>query len=104
LKNLDFNLNISVVPEKRWDMVETATKELTQHKPYGMTAKVKVLSDGGMRAKLCCLQNPCQMNRNNLNSIRCESSVHIKYRKGNIWKRKLIHLIEENSLLGCGAV
>jgi hypothetical protein len=42
------------------------------------------LADQRKQAKLKWLQNPRQINEDNLNNARCEASIHFRNTKGNI--------------------
>jgi hypothetical protein len=58
--------------------------DLKKHKPWFDEGCSKLL-DQSKQAKWQWLQDPCEINGDNLNNVRCEASRHFRYKKrGNI--------------------
>jgi hypothetical protein len=62
--------------------------ELKKHKPWFDEGCSKFL-DQSEQAKLQWLQDPSKINRDNLNTIRCETSRHFRNRKRKYLKDKI---------------
>jgi hypothetical protein len=65
--------------------------ELTKHKPLFDEGCSKLL-DQRKRAKLQWLQDPSEINGDNLNNVRCEASRYFRNKKRDIRKTELITL------------
>jgi hypothetical protein len=65
---------------------------LKKHKPWFEEGCSKLL-DQRKQAKLQWLQDPSEINGDNLNNVRCEASRHFRNKTGNIGKTKLMDLL-----------
>jgi hypothetical protein len=89
LEDLDAEVVISIVWEIIRDNINISGKEslgyykLKQHKPWFDQGCSKLL-DQRNEAKLQWLQDPSEINRDNLNNVRCEASRHFRNKRGNI--------------------
>jgi predicted metallo-beta-lactamase superfamily hydrolase len=62
--------------------------ELQQHKPWFNDGYSKLI-DRRKQAKLQWLQNPSQVNGDNMDNVRREARINFRTKKeGNIWKTK----------------
>jgi hypothetical protein len=86
LENLDTEVDINRAWETIRENIKISTKEslgyyeLKKHKPWFDDGCSESL-DQRKRAKLQWLQDPNEMNGDNLNNIRCETSRHFRNRK-----------------------
>jgi hypothetical protein len=65
--------------------------ELKKNKPWLDEECLKLL-DWRKQAKLHWLQDSSELNGDNPKNIRHETSIHLKKKRGNIWKTKLMSL------------
>jgi hypothetical protein len=97
LENSDTEVTINRAWETIRENIKTSVKEslgyyeLKKHKPWFNEGCSKLL-DQRNQAKLQWLQNPSEINGDNLNNIRCETSRHFRNKRGNIWMAKLTRL------------
>jgi hypothetical protein len=97
LEDLDAEVEINTMWETIRENIKMSAKEslgyyeLKQHKPWFDEGYSELL-DHRKRAKLQWLQDPNEINGDNLNSVRCESSRHFRNRKREYLKGKINEL------------
>jgi hypothetical protein len=97
LEDLDTEVEINSAWEmirgnfKIWAKESLGYFELKKHKRWFDEGCSKLL-DIREQAKLQWLQDPSEINRDNLNNVRCEASRYFRNKKGNIWETKLTSL------------
>jgi hypothetical protein len=97
LENLDAEVNI----KRTWETIRENIKifakgclgyyELKKHKPWFSEGCSNLLGQS-KQAKLQWLQDPNEINGDNLNNIRHEASRHHRNKRGNVRKTKLMSL------------
>jgi hypothetical protein len=89
LENFDDNVDMSRAWENIRENIKTSAKdslghyELQQHKPW-FDDECSKLIDRRKQAKLQWLQNPSQVNGDNMDNVRYEASRSFRTKKGNI--------------------
>jgi hypothetical protein len=87
-EDLDAEVQINTIWETIRENVNISEKEglgyyeLKQHKPWYDEGCSELL-DQRKQAKLQWLQDPSEINGNNLNNLRCEASRHFRNKRGN---------------------
>jgi hypothetical protein len=100
LENFDDNVDTNRAWENIRENIKISAREslghykLQQHKPWFHDECSKI--DRGKQAKLQWLQNPSQVNGDNMHSVRCEASRTFKTKKREYLKNK-INELETNS-------
>jgi hypothetical protein len=89
LENCDDTVDTNTTWESIRENIKTSVKEslghyeLQQHKPW-FDDECSKLIDRRKQAKLQCLQNPSQVNGDNMDNVRREASRTFRTKKGNI--------------------
>jgi hypothetical protein len=97
LEDVDTEVEINSAWETIRENIKISAKErlgyfeLKKHKPWFDEGRSKLL-DQRKQAKLQWLQDPSEINGDNLNNVRREDSRHFRNKKGNISKIKLMSL------------
>jgi hypothetical protein len=97
LENFDGNVDMNRAWENIRESIKTSAKEslghyeLHQHKPW-FDDECSKLIDRRKQAKLQWLQNPSQVNGDNMDNVRHECRTFRTKKKGNIWKPTLMTL------------
>jgi methionyl-tRNA synthetase len=95
------NLNISEDINRAWENIKENIKisakeslglyERKQHKPW-FDEECSTFLDQRKQAKMQCLQNPNQINVDNLDNVRREAKIHFRNKKKEYLKLKLMNL------------
>jgi hypothetical protein len=97
LEDLDTEVEINTIWEMIGKNIKMSTKdslgycELKKHKPWFDEGCSKLL-DQRKQAKLQCIQNPSEINGDNLNNVRHEASRHYRNKKRKYLKNKISDL------------
>ncbi|PNF14117.1 hypothetical protein B7P43_G01057, partial [Cryptotermes secundus] len=97
LENLDTEVNVNKAWETNRENIKISAKESLgyyepkKHKPWFDEGCSK-LQDQRKQAKLQWLQDPSEINRDNVNNIRCETSRHFRNKKREYLKDKIDEL------------
>jgi hypothetical protein len=89
LENFDDNVDMNSAWENIRENINISAKEslghydLQQHKPC-FDGECSILIDRRKQAKLLWLQNPSQVNQDNMGNVRREASRTFRTKKGNI--------------------
>jgi hypothetical protein len=97
LEDLDIEVEISSDWETIRENIKISARdslgyfELKKHKPW-FDEECSKLLDQRKQSKMQWLQDANEINRDNLNNVRCETSKHFSSKKGNTRNTKLITL------------
>jgi hypothetical protein len=93
LENLSTEVEINSAREMIRENIKVSGKEslgfygMKKHMPWFNEGYSKLL-DERKQAKLQWLQDPSEINGDNLNNVRCEASIHLRRRKREYLKNK----------------
>jgi hypothetical protein len=85
------NRDWATIGENNTNSAEESIYELKKHKPW-FDERCSKLLDQRKQAKLQWLQDPSEINRDNLKHINREASRNFRKKSGNIWQTKLMSL------------
>jgi hypothetical protein len=106
LEDLDTEMEINSAWETIRENIKISAKEsigyfeFKEHKLW-LDERCTKLLDQRKQAKLQCLQDPSEINGDNLDNVRCEASRHFRNKKREYLKDKINYLSTNNKNNNC---